>query len=135
LYRAGTSLVASIPRHAGILVDSAINDAVPEDEELADVRGQSDKAALQRIIRARNTDHAVWGFKYPMLWRTLRANQLSLLDRPRLIVRFRDPVSVAVPASLSQFHEPMRALCDASPIRRTDDLHQRARLSELAGEL
>jgi hypothetical protein len=113
LYRSGTSLVASILQHAGLFMGSAINDAVVEDEEVADILGAGDVASLRRIIGARNTDHAGWGFKYPMLWRALKASQLSLFDRPRLLVPFRDPVSVAVRASLSEFHEPMRALRDA----------------------
>ncbi len=38
---------------------------------------------------------------------------MRLFDAPRLIITFRDPVSVAVRTSLSEYQEPMRALRDA----------------------
>jgi hypothetical protein len=69
--------------------------------------------ALAPIIGARNADHRTWGFKYPMLWQALTASQLRLFDAPRLIITFRDPVSVAIRTSLSEYQEPMRALRDA----------------------
>ncbi len=113
LYRSGTSLVASLLQQAGLFMGSEINDVVYQDEELFDVLERRDLDSLPRIVAARNASRAEWGFKYPMLWRALNANQLRLFDAPRLIVTFRDPVSVAVRTSLSEYHEPMRALRDA----------------------
>jgi hypothetical protein len=113
LYRSGTSLVAAILQQAGLFMGSEINDVVYQDEELFGVLERGDVAALRRIIGVRNAGRTQWGFKYPMLWRALNASQLSLFDEPRLIVTFRDPVSVAVRTSLSEYHEPMRALRDA----------------------
>ena len=38
--------------------------------------------------------------------------QLTLFDRPRLIIAFRDPVSIAMRTSLSEYRHPMRTLLD-----------------------
>jgi hypothetical protein len=113
LYRSGTSLVASILQQAGLFMGSEINDVVYQDEELFGILERRDIEALRLIVGVRNAGRAEWGFKYPMLWRALNANRLRLFDAPRLIVTFRDPVSVAVRTSLSEYHEPLRALRDA----------------------
>ena len=39
----------------------------------------------------------------------LEATQLSLFNRPHLIITFRDPVAMAVRTSLSEYQEPIRA--------------------------
>ena len=56
--------------------------------------------------------HPRWGFKYPRLCYALDAADLGLFDRPRVIVTFRDPVSMAVRTSLSEYREPMQAMRD-----------------------
>ena len=113
LYRSGTSLVASVLQRAGLFIGSDINDIVYQDEEFFRVLAAGRIEALPPIIGARNADHRTWGFKYPMLWQALTASQLRLFDAPRLIITFRDPVSVAIRTSLSEYQEPMRALRDA----------------------
>ena len=113
LYRSGTSLVASVLQRAGLFIGSDINDIVYQDEEFFRVLAAGRIEALPAIIGARNADHRTWGFKYPMLWQALTASQLRLFDAPRLIITFRDPVSVAIRTSLSEYQEPMRALRDA----------------------
>jgi hypothetical protein len=114
LYRSGTSLVASILQQAGLFMGNEIGDSVYQDEEIFPVLAAGDMAALRRIVVARNADHSRWGFKYPMLWRAFDAGELARFDNPRLIVTFRDPVSIAVRTSLSEYQEPMRALRDAA---------------------
>ncbi len=114
LYRSGTSLVASILQQAGLFMGNEISDAVYQDEEISRFSPPARSSALRRIIAARNTDHPRWGFKYPMLWQAFDAGELALFDHPRLIVTFRDPVSIAVRTSLSEYQEPMRALRDAA---------------------
>jgi hypothetical protein len=113
LYRSGTSLVASVLQRAGLFIGSEINDIVFEDETINRILSAGLIETLPPIIGARNADHATWGFKHPMLWQTLTATQLRLFDAPRLIITFRDPVSVAIRTSLSEYQEPMRALRDA----------------------
>ena len=113
LYRSGTSLVASVLQRADLFIGSDINDIVYQDEEFfrvlppAGLRHYSDHRRAQwRIIER-------WGFKRPLLWQALTAEPLRLFDAPCLIITFRDPVSVAMRTSLSEYQEPMRALRDA----------------------
>jgi hypothetical protein len=52
-----------------------------------------------------------------MLCRALDVGQLTMFDRPRLIVAFRDPVAMAVRTSISEFQDPMRVLHDVPVIK------------------
>jgi hypothetical protein len=110
LHRSGTSLVASILRQVGIFMGSEINDLVHEDEAIAKILINRDFAALTRLIRERDATYGTWGFKFPMLSKPLRYDELTLFSDPHIIVPFRDPVTVAVRKSLSEYQEPMRAL-------------------------
>jgi hypothetical protein len=112
LQRSGTSLVASILQQVGIFIGSEINDAVYEDEAIGHVLASRDVEGLRQIIAVRNARHIRWGFKRTMLWRELGTDQLALFDKPRLIITFRDPVSMAVRTSLSEYQDAMRALAD-----------------------
>jgi hypothetical protein len=100
-------------REAGIFMGGQINDAVYEDEEITVLQERGGIDKLRQIVEARNNGHRRWGFKYPMLWQLLGPDEMSLFDSPRLIVMFRDPVSIAVRASLSEYQTPMRALRQA----------------------
>jgi hypothetical protein len=109
LLRSGTSLVSSILKRAGVFMGEQINDVVYEDEEISAALSAQDSVALERIIARRNSEHSSWGFKFPNLWDALEASQLSLFDRPHLIITFRDPVAMAVRSSLSEYQDPMQA--------------------------
>jgi hypothetical protein len=113
LLRSGTSLVASILQQAGIFIGSEINDIVFEDEAIARILISGDTAALHRIIGERNANYRTWGFKLPVLCRYLEPAQLALFDDPHLVVTFRDPVSMSVRTSLSEYQRPMDALREA----------------------
>ena len=113
LQRSGTSLIAAILHHAGLFIGSEINTAVYEDEEIARVLADREHDSLRQIVQGRNTFHARWGFKCPLLNDALDAGQLKLFDRPRLIVAFRDPVAIAVRTSLSEYRPALLALQDA----------------------
>ena len=110
LHRSGTSLVASILRQVGIFMGSDLNDNVHEDEALAKILIARDAAGLKRTIRERNATYGTWGFKFPMLSDVLGPRDIALFSNPRVIVPFRDPVSVAVRRSLSDYQDPMPAL-------------------------
>jgi hypothetical protein len=112
LERSGTSLVAAMLHHAGIFMGSEINDAVYQDEAVGRVLVARDGDALRRIVADRNARHGRWGFKRPSLHQDLPVEQLTLFDRLRVIVTFRDPVVMAVRIALSEYQEPMRALSD-----------------------
>lgn len=113
MYRSGTSLMASILRHAGIFMGSEINDIVHEDAEIVRTVESRDMVALQELIAERNATQPRWGFKQPMLNQMLTADQMTLFDRPRVIATSRDPVAMAVRRSVSEYQEPMQALTDA----------------------
>jgi hypothetical protein len=113
LHRSGTSLVASILRQAGLFIGTEINDIVHEDEEIARILASRDAAALKRIIRERDDEYRSWGFKQPMLCHDLDAGQLALFNDPSVIVTFRDPVSMSVRTSLSEYQQPIQALREA----------------------
>jgi hypothetical protein len=117
VHRSGTSLVASILRHVGIFMGSEINDIVHEDEAFGKVLEARDRNGLQLLIGERNAAYGTWGFKLPMLGQWLGHDDIVLFNDPHVIVTFRDPVAVAVRASLSEYQEQMRALRNA-----TDDL-------------
>lgn len=112
LHRSGTSLVAALLRQAGLFIGGDANDVVYEDQEIAKPLTTRDRTALRQLIATRNADHPRWGFKYPRLCHALKAADLDWFDRPRVIVTFRDPVSMAVRTSLSEYREPMRAMAD-----------------------
>jgi hypothetical protein len=113
LYRSGTSLVATILRHAGIFMDRQINDAVFEDEEIGAALRSGDDGVLRRLIDERNASHGTWGFKMPQVHTDLRPEQLALFDNAHLIVTFRDIAAIAVRNSLSEYKDAMTALRDA----------------------
>ena len=114
LHRSGTSLVASILQQAGLFIGSEINDVVYEDEEIARVLLSRDIEALRRSSARRNAVIHAGASSTRCCGRHSTASQLRLFDDPRLIITFRDPVSMAVRTSLSEYQEPMRALRDVA---------------------
>jgi hypothetical protein len=112
LHRSGTSLVAALLRQTGLFIGNDANEVVYEDQEIARLLTARDSEALRQLIAARNADHPRWGFKYPRLCYALDAADLRWFDRPHVIVTFRDPVSMAVRTSLSEYREPMRTMRD-----------------------
>lgn len=110
LRRSGTSLVASILRQAGIFMGSKINDNLNEDEEIVKVLSARNTDRLMQLIRERAANYGTWGFKFPMLCELLDPDDMALFGNPHIIVIFRDPVSVAVRNTLSEYREPLPEL-------------------------
>ncbi|HUB12798.1 MAG TPA: hypothetical protein VMB34_12650 [Acetobacteraceae bacterium] len=110
LHRSGTTLVASMLRQVGIFMGSAINDIVHEDEEAARLIECRDRNGLRQLIAGRNAAYGTWGFKLPMLCGLLDAADMGLFHNPHVIVTFRDPLAIALRASLSEYRAPMPAL-------------------------
>jgi hypothetical protein len=110
LHRSGTSLVASVLRQIGIFMGTEINEIVHEDEAIAKILIAGDQDGLRRLIRQRDTNYGTWGFKFPMLSPSLRAEDIASFSDPHFIVMFRDPVAIAVRTSLSEYQDPVRAL-------------------------
>jgi hypothetical protein len=110
LHRSGTSLVAGVLREVGIFMGDQLNAVVHEDEVLAKMLIEQNFGALTHLIRERDSTYGTWGFKFPMLSKPLGPDELALFSDPHVIVPFRDPVSIAVRNSLSEYQQPMRAL-------------------------
>jgi hypothetical protein len=110
LHRSGTTLVASVLRQVGIFMGTEINDIVHEDETMARILIARDRDGLTQLVLERNANYGTWGFKFPMLCHALDHPDIGLFSDPHIIVTFRDPVSVAVRTSLSEYQAPMQAL-------------------------
>ena len=100
--RSGTSLIATLLKEIGVYMGDFLDGVVNEDPRLYEVLRQGDAAALQDIIRLRNSGHDQWGFKIPNLNAFLKLSDLALFRNPHLIVIYRDPVAVAVRNGLSE---------------------------------
>ena len=114
VHRSGTSLVASILRQVGIFMGADINDIVHEDEAFGQVLEARDGDGLKQLVGERNAAYGTWGFELPMLCEWLDHDDMVLFNDPHVIVTFRDPVAIAVRASLSEYQEQMRALRNAA---------------------
>jgi hypothetical protein len=110
LHRSGTSLVASVLRQVGIFMGIQINDLVHEDEAIAKMLIARDFPALTQLIRERDAAYGTWGFKFPMLAKPLTPTDLAMFSDPHIIAPFRDPVSIAVRKTISEYQDSMRAL-------------------------
>jgi hypothetical protein len=113
LNRSGTSMVASILQYVGIFMGAEISNVTFEDEMFWKVLTPLDRNGLQQLIRERDAAYGTWGFKYPMLCAALGPVDMALFNNPHIIVPFRDPVSVSVRTSLSEYQAPMQALRQA----------------------
>jgi hypothetical protein len=110
LHRSGTTLITAILRQVGVFMGAEINDIVHEDEAIAKLLIGQDDGALTRLIEERNAAYGTWGFKFPMLCQPLGPDDMSRFSDPHIIVSFRDPVSIAMRTSLSEYQDPMRAM-------------------------
>jgi hypothetical protein len=113
LQRSGTSLVASILRQVGIFMGAEINDSVHEDEAVVAILDAGDREGLKQLIAERDATYGTWGFKFPMICEALAPEDIALFTNPHIIVPFRDPVSIAVRQSLSDYQQPLPALRSA----------------------
>jgi len=52
------------------------------------------KAALQALIKRRNKERGIWGFKYPGIYNYL-TDTVELFRAPHVVLVLRDPVAVA----------------------------------------
>jgi hypothetical protein len=93
--RGGTSLLAKLFVMADVPMGSSADPVVFEDREVADALEQRDRTALLALIKRRNTEHAVWGFKRPNLFARLPVSEIDHFRNPSLVLVFRDPVAIA----------------------------------------
>lgn len=93
--RSGTSMIAAALTSLGIPMGAGKESIVYEDIELARAMELKDLELLKSIIRARNSKHAVWGFKRPSASAQM-ARIARLFRNPRFVVVFRDIFAIAV---------------------------------------
>ena len=101
--------------------------------------GRSSKRAtgdgLKPLIGERNAAYGTWGFKLPMLCQWLDHDDMALFNDPHVIVTFRDPVAIAVRASLSEYQEQMQALRRRPTTGGDGGVRRAARLPQAVAEL
>lgn len=114
--RGGTTMVAGMCQILGIPMGENLPDNCEDPdfnwltlkEEVAD-RIQH----MQACVRKRDTQHPVWGWKYPAASQYLE-QILPHLRNPHLVCIFRDPLSVARRPVLKRGREPLQALKTAA---------------------
>ncbi len=91
--RGGTSMIAGLLRLIGIPMGERIDVASNEDLDFPEARASG--PALSELIRRRNEQFEVWGWKDPLSY-TYFEQVLTYLRNPHIIAIFRDPVAVAL---------------------------------------
>jgi len=111
--RSGTSMVARVLFEAGVFMGEHHDDVVFEDHELNDCFGRADLAALDGLVRKRNRQFPVWGFKRPHL-HVLGAEPIARLRHPLVVLTVRDPVAIAERNVISEHRDPVACLSEAA---------------------
>lgn len=103
--RGGTSMIAQLLHdlgiHMGQALDSTYQDAAMSEisRALFDGRIDADHPAIEQVLRSRDRQFDVWGWKFPEhLFEKLYVKARS----PHVIVVFRDPVAIATRESVSR---------------------------------
>lgn len=112
LARSGTSMVGAVLTGLGVFMGRHADRAVYEDTAIADALEKNAKE-LPKIIGEYNSAHNIWGFKRPMVFRTIKRH-IHLFRKPRVIVTFRDPLAIALRNNISMGSELKHALVAAS---------------------
>lgn len=96
-FRGGTTAVAQLLQECGISMGERLdpnNNCEDLDFQELLLREELNRAELDRLVAARDGQHAVWGFKFPGAHLHMPAI-LDGLRNPHVIFVFRDPYAVA----------------------------------------
>jgi pimeloyl-ACP methyl ester carboxylesterase len=110
--RGGTSMVAGVARLCGLMLGDDLPNTHEDFEFNLDAlnrAGQEPLPAIRAAIERRNTDHLVWGWKYPRAAHYLDDVRSGLRD-PRLILVLRDPVASAGRQVRRRGRDPMEVV-------------------------
>ena len=124
--RSGTSMVARILAGAGVFIGAEMDDIVFEDHAFARLfeHPDFDRARLQQIIKIRNGQHRVWGFKRPHL-HVHGSDVIAMFRNPMVILTVRDPVAIAERNAIAEQRESIHGLTSA-----INDLQDMVRFAE-----
>lgn len=111
--RSGTSMIASALVSMGIHLGDQVDAAVLEDVEIAKALEASDAEQLEFLIRDRNDQHNIWGFKRPNAFRVIKNFEDSFRNIHYIIV-FRDSLGVALRNNVSMRLKLLPALHQAA---------------------
>lgn len=98
--RSGTTMVAKILNALDLYLGEKVTPRTFEDKNIQVAIKQKDWNELDSIIEKRNSQHNIWGFKCPALRGSL-TQVLSKARNPRLIVTFRDILSISLRNNIS----------------------------------
>lgn len=111
--RSGTSMVARVLAGGGVFMGEHHDEVVFEDHECNEYFGRNDLAGFERLVRRRNRQRPVWGFKRPHL-HVHGPDVIASLRNPLVILTVRDPVAVAERNVISEHRDPVRCLSEAT---------------------
>lgn len=112
--RSGTSLVAALLKEAGIFMGAFLHNVVNEDAQILELLRRRDLETLKALLRQRNAEHDLWGFKVPNLHAYLKHTEIAMFRNPHLIIIYRDPVAVAVRNALSEHYDEVDTLVNSA---------------------
>lgn len=114
LARSGTSMLAALLEAAGVWLGDHVYEPVNEDAEITQMVQARDFTRLDALIAHQDAHRSVWGFKLPELHLYMQHDELQRFRNPHLIAIFRDPVAVAARNAISEQHDAMQAMIEAS---------------------
>lgn len=111
--RSGTSMVARVLQAAGVFMGQQLDDVVFEDNELAPLFETPDQARMLDLVRQRNRDRAIWGFKRPNL-HLQTSPIIDMLRNPFVVLTMRDPVAIAERSAIAEQQDVQPELATAA---------------------
>ena len=115
-YRGGTSLVSGLLMLLGIYMGDI--DRMDGNLEDKDFQQKSDEE-IREVIKKRNNQYDIWGWKEPGLYPRIRGF-FDVLRNPHFIIVFRDPVATA----LSRAERNYINTLESSLMTRTNSLNK-----------
>lgn len=108
--RSGTSMVAGALHALGVPMGESSNDVVFEDRDLAGVfEGGGGARALEELLRERDRQNPIWGWKRPAAFHYLRPH-LDRFRNPTVIATFRDVLAISMRNAISVKSEVLKGL-------------------------
>ena len=92
----GTTMLAGLLEMAGVpMVGTNFKEDKWEDLDIIDSLSSGNEHRFARLVRHRNEQHEIWGFKYAGAWKFMDV-MLKYLTNPIFLVIYKDPVAVTM---------------------------------------